>query len=531
MRIPLRRVGTISRGRALGALTAVACAVGTVAGVGVASGAQAAPTPPGASLPEHVFAPYLYTNSPVDNIYQTVQESGAQYITLAFLQTRKHGDCTVYWNGRDDSPVGPTYADGIAAIRAAGGDVIPSFGGAAAGGDPPTELADSCTDVDAIAAEFERVITAYDFTRIDLDIEGTSLAVPGAKDAIDRRNKAIKKVEDWAKANNRVVEFQYTQPTWTTGLNDGSMYVLNNAVENGAEIHGVHLMTFDYYDDVSEACQAGTGPAHDMGADTIKSATSLYNILHGLYPSKTSDELWGMIGVIEMPGRSDFGYCEAFTTQDAVEVLNWAIQRDIQGISFWMLLRDGRGSTNPKAPYAPWQFTHTFAPFTHRDSQAQKAVTTTVTGNPLRLRASSGSPVVLPPVSLNGLDQVVSGSLGQVTVVDPRGSNAGWSLTGQVSDFREPVGDNLIPAADLGWAPSAALVPGGLNLVRTAGDSTITAGPSVAPGAGLSTPQTLCSAPAGASAGTFTCDATLNLGVPYNTPAGTYTGVLTLTLI
>ena len=53
-----------------------------------------------------------------------------------------------------------------------GGDVIPSFGGYSAdhGG---TEIADSCTNVQAIAADYEQVITTLGVTRLDMDVEST----------------------------------------------------------------------------------------------------------------------------------------------------------------------------------------------------------------------------------------------------------------------------------------------------------------------------------------------------------------------
>ena len=55
--------------------------------------------------------------------------------------------------------------------RAAGGDVIPSFGGYSADHDG-TEIADSCTSISAIAAAYEKVITTYNVTRLDLDTGG-----------------------------------------------------------------------------------------------------------------------------------------------------------------------------------------------------------------------------------------------------------------------------------------------------------------------------------------------------------------------
>src|SRR5215469_17057253 len=97
------------------------------------------------TLPAHVYAPYYETylapNTP--SISATAQASGAKYVTLAFLQSTGKGSCALAWNGLASQPLS-YYASDIAALRAAGGDVIPSFGGYSAdqGG---TEIADSCT--------------------------------------------------------------------------------------------------------------------------------------------------------------------------------------------------------------------------------------------------------------------------------------------------------------------------------------------------------------------------------------------------
>jgi len=53
----------------------------------VAAGATTGPR-----LPSHIFTPYFeaYTT---DSPWQLSRESGAHYLTLAFLQTARHGSC------------------------------------------------------------------------------------------------------------------------------------------------------------------------------------------------------------------------------------------------------------------------------------------------------------------------------------------------------------------------------------------------------------------------------------------------------
>jgi hypothetical protein len=163
------------------------------------------------------------------------------------------------------------------------------------------------------------------------------------------------------------------------------------------------------------------------------------------------------------------------------------------------------------------------------DGSAYQVITAAVSGSPLMLQVS-GTIVSMPPVTLNGRDQIVSGALNPVTVIDPRGTGQGWNLTGQVSDFVGPNG--VILADNLGWAPTASVKTGDLP-VAPGSESVVEPGAARTPGTGtgLANASTLCRTQSGLSGGAFDCGGALNLGVPGATRVGTYTGVLTLTLI
>ncbi|SEG63680.1 Immunoglobulin I-set domain-containing protein [Nonomuraea solani] len=107
--------------------------------------------------------------------------------------------------------------------------------------------------------------------------------------------------------------------------------------------------------------------------------------------------------------------------------------------------------------------------------------------------------------------QSATGSLNTATVTDQRGTVAGWSLVGQVTDFTSAAG-GAIAASALGWRPSTdgAAAPG--------------------PGAALGQATTLCSAATGTGTGVSACAADLTLNVPAGTRPGAYTATLTLTL-
>ena len=55
-----------------------------------------------------------------------------------------------------------------------GSGITPSLGGYGAD-TRGIETADSCTDVSAITADYESVITIYHVTRLDMDVESSSL--------------------------------------------------------------------------------------------------------------------------------------------------------------------------------------------------------------------------------------------------------------------------------------------------------------------------------------------------------------------
>jgi hypothetical protein len=196
-------------------VTVLVVALGVVAGS--AWGATA--------LPAHVYAPYFETWT-TDSLTTTAQQSGAKYFTLAFLETLSKSSCTLAWDGNRNDPVANgRYLSDIASLRALGGDVIPSFGGWSAdqGG---TEIADSCKDVNTVAAAYEDVITRYDVSRLDMDVEGRSL---NRTDGIDRRNKALKLVQDWAAEQGRLFQVSYTLPTSASGLEASGLAILQNA--------------------------------------------------------------------------------------------------------------------------------------------------------------------------------------------------------------------------------------------------------------------------------------------------------------
>ena len=313
----------MTRSRTLLALGAAALAVA------IPLSLRAAPAAAATALPTHVYAPY-FESWTTDSLTTVAQQSGARYFTMAFIEVAAKGSCTPVWNGDSSQTMASgRYLSDLASLRAIGGDIIPSFGGFSAdnGG---TELADACTNVANIAAAYESVITTYDVSRLDMDVEAKSLNNAAGS---DRRNKAIKMVEDWATANGRPLQISYTLPVEPAGLESNGLAVLQNAVTNNTRVDVVNIMTFDYYDKVTT----------QMGNAAVSAAQGLHAQLATLYPGKTSAQLWAMEGNTILPGIDDYPKkTEVTSLADARTLLDFARTNAIGTLSIWAIQRDRR---------------------------------------------------------------------------------------------------------------------------------------------------------------------------------------------
>jgi len=314
-------------------------------------------------LPAYVYAPYYqtYLGSSTPSITQTAGDSGTNYFTLAFIQSAGKGSCTPTWNGDKSQLIGSSrYESDIAALQAAGGNVIPSFGGYSAdqGG---TELADSCTDVSKIAAAYESVIQTYGVTRLDMDVEAKSLNNTAG---IDRRNKAIALTEQWAATQGIPLQIQYTLPVEPGGLESNGQAVLQNAVKDGATVDSVNIMVFDYY-------QRKAGLV-DMGQAATDAATHTHTQLASLFFSKTSSQLWAMLGMTLLPGIDDFPKkTEVTSLANAGTMLSFAQSNGMNFLSIWAIQRDNGGcpgttdsNTCSGITQNTWDFSHSLNSFT-----------------------------------------------------------------------------------------------------------------------------------------------------------------------
>ncbi|KAI8608020.1 glycoside hydrolase superfamily, partial [Chytriomyces sp. MP71] len=219
-----------------------------------------------------VFAPYIDVGAwpTLDPIaYKT--NTGATHFMLAFVTADSSNMPTFAGNPTD----GSFFASEIAAIRAQGGDVCISFGGASG-----TELANVAKDATALANQYLAVLNAYKATCADFDIEGASIAQPAS---VDLRNQAIAIL----KKSLPELYLSYTLPVLPTGLDYWGVALIASVAKYGAKVDLINIMAMDY-----------GGPSTQMGTDAINAAVATRTQI-------LAAGLTAKVGVTPMTGVND----------------------------------------------------------------------------------------------------------------------------------------------------------------------------------------------------------------------------------
>ena len=308
------------------------------------------PPPPGAK----VFAPYVDMGLTADwQLLSIQQQSGIKVFTLGFVVG--NGGCTPTWGGvgatvaNDTLPNGTTILSLVQGVRAAGGDVIISFGGASG-----TELAQGCSTVSSLQAAYQSVLNKYSVNsstpvRLDFDIEGGATT---DQTSINRRNQALVGLKN---ANPGLV-ISYTLPVLPTGLVASGVNILNSVKASGLNLNVVNIMAMDY------------GSANDNGGQMGLSATQAASNTHN---QVVAAGLTASIGVTPMIGINDVN-TEIFQLSDAQMLLNFANSNSyITRLSMWSVARDNgscpnQGFASPVCSgisQSNWAFANIFKPF------------------------------------------------------------------------------------------------------------------------------------------------------------------------
>jgi hypothetical protein len=310
--------------------------------VSAASNAVSVTTPAGSSGGGGTTlftAPYIDMGSwPTPLLSEVSTASGLKNFTLGFITSV---GCKASWFNAYD-PRTAWGLDEITKLRATGGDVKVSFGGASG-----IELAQACADVTSLTAEYQAVITAYHLKYIDFDIEGAAVAEPAS---ITKRSQAIARLV----AANPGLKVTLTLPVLPEGLDNNGLNVVTAAKAAGAPIDTVNVMAMDYY---------RTG---DYGAFALQAAQATHNQLQSLYGLSDS-AAWRMVGVTPMLGVNDDGHI--YNQGAANNLVAFAKLHHLGELAFWEVTRDRNACTGAlyqctNVTQSPYEFSRIFAGFT-----------------------------------------------------------------------------------------------------------------------------------------------------------------------
>jgi hypothetical protein len=288
-------------------------------------------------------APYIDMGSyPTPLLSQVSKDSTVKSFTLAFIVAGGNA-CKASWFNAFDPRTGWQLPE-ITKIRQAGGDVKISFGGEAG-----MELADACTDITALTAEYQAVVTAYKLKYIDFDIEGAAVANAAS---IDRRSKAIKKLE----TANPGLKVSLTLPVLPSGLDGNGIAVVKSAKANGLKIDVVNVMAMDYG-------SQGNGDYGTLANDAAKNTHSQLMSTFGI----SSTAAYRMVGITPMLGQNDDGHI--FSINAAHTVMTFAKANHVGELAFWEVTRDRNACHGAlymctNVTQTPYQFSKIFAPYT-----------------------------------------------------------------------------------------------------------------------------------------------------------------------
>ncbi|GHI07478.1 sugar hydrolase [Streptomyces cellostaticus] len=279
---------------------------------------SATPTPTGSTgsgtTASAGFAPYVDTSLyPAFDLPAAADATGVKNFNLAFITDG--GSCTPKWGGVTDL-TGDGVAAQIGSLRAKGGDVRVSFGGASG-----SELATTCSSADALAAAYGKAVDAFKLTKVDFDVEGGALPDTAAN---TRRAQAIAKLQ----AQHPNLDVSFTLPVMPEGLTQDGVNLLSNAKSNGVKTDTVNIMAMDY----------GASYSGDMGTYAEQAATATQAQVKSVLGLSDS-AAWKTVAVTPMIGVNDVA-SEVFKADDATQLVNFAKSKGLGWLSMWSATRD-----------------------------------------------------------------------------------------------------------------------------------------------------------------------------------------------
>jgi hypothetical protein len=276
--------------------------------------------------------------TPLPNPATVISATGIRWFTIAFVLA---SGCNAVWDG-EGGLTGGQHQASINAIRAAGGDIIPSFGGFNG-----SKLGEQCGTPSALAAQYLRVVDTFSLKAIDIDIEANEF------DGDANRNRVVDalKIVKQQRSSLKVI---VTIPITMNGPNFAGNQLIQRAASTGANIDIFTIMPFDF--------GGGNNMLQATKDATIATNTALRNAFG--WSAATAFAHQGISG---MNGLSDQSELTSQTTW--TQIRDFAAQNHLARLAFWGVNRD-RGcpgqavnSSCSSIAQSDWEFTRITAGF------------------------------------------------------------------------------------------------------------------------------------------------------------------------
>src|SRR5579875_648378 len=364
-------------------------------------------------------APYVMplANDPPD-LTTVMAATNIKAFTLAFVVA--DGGCTPAWetdSGLDDVSGDTQVQPIINAVRAAGGDVVVSFGGYNG-----NKLGQECGSPQATAAAEQTVISKYGLHAVDFDLEEPEYE---NATAINNELGAAQILQQ----NNPGLYESVTIPGTTSGTGYFGQQLLNNAKSLGYTPNNYAIMPFD---------------GGFSGASSQITALQDFNTILMNTFGWSSATAYSYEGISSMNGRTDSG--EYFYQSDFNTISSFAKSNGLARFTFWSVNRDREcnppdnngalSATCSSVTQNSWDFTTIIAEFGGATPPTSTPTPTPTSGGGGG-QCSGVSPWNASTAYVGGDEVTYNGELWQAkwwTEGDTPGGPAGvWTLIGSCS--------------------------------------------------------------------------------------------------
>jgi len=269
---------------------------------------------------------------------EVVRVGGVESVTLAFILA-DHG-CHPAWDGQRPLAGGRDEA-AIDEIRAAGGEVVVSFGGWSG-----AKLGARCKSVNELAAAYEAVVTAYSLKAIDIDIEAHEISSAAVRARVAQALALVQR-------RHPELQISITFAANEAGPEAAQRLLIADAAAAGLHPYAWTVMPFDF-----------GAPRTTMFAATRSAVEGLVADLVADY-GLSEAEAWSSSGVSTMNGRTDQA-SETVTVPEFAAMLAFAAEHHLARMSFWSVNRDRACSEDRECSHitqTPLEFTQLLAGF------------------------------------------------------------------------------------------------------------------------------------------------------------------------